>query len=69
MKSRLLPASFLWVIPAITLLAQIPHPDDAPKPLTPEESAKRFKLPDGFRMELIASEPLIHEASGVCWDE
>lgn len=42
---------------------------DAPKPLSPEESAKRVKLPAGFRLELIASEPLVKEPSGVCWDE
>jgi putative membrane-bound dehydrogenase-like protein len=26
-------------------------------------------LPPGFRLELVASEPLIREPSGVCWDE
>ena len=49
--------------------AQIPTPTDAPKPRTPEESAAAFKLPDGFRMEVVASEPLIASPSGVCWDE
>ena len=39
--------------------AGIPKPTDAPKPLTPEQSAAAFKLPDGFRMEVVASEPLI----------
>src|SRR3989454_11537944 len=50
-------------------LAQIPKPTDAPKPLTPEQSAAAFKLPDGFRMEVAASEPLIASPSAVCWDE
>src|SRR6185436_10287304 len=50
-------------------LAQIPNPTDAPKPLSPEQSAAAFKLPEGFRMEVIASEPLIASPSGVCWDE
>src|SRR6266487_3129237 len=50
-------------------LAQIPKPTDAPKPMTPEQSAAAFKLPDGFRMEVIASEPLIASPSAVCWDE
>ncbi|HTN01094.1 MAG TPA: hypothetical protein VL132_04415, partial [Planctomycetaceae bacterium] len=49
--------------------AEIPTPQDAPKPLSPAESAKQFHLPDGFRLDLIAAEPLIHEPSGVCWDE
>jgi putative membrane-bound dehydrogenase-like protein len=41
---------------------------DAPKPLTPEESRKSFKLPDGFRIELVASEPLLAEPTGMCFD-
>lgn len=49
--------------------AQIPQPTDAPKPRSPEESAASFKLPDGFRMEVMASEPLIASPSAVCWDE
>ncbi len=47
----------------------IPLPTDAPKPRTPEETARSFRLPDGFRMEVIASEPLIASPSAVCWDE
>src|SRR5437667_7961369 len=60
---------------AVTLLAaaaaaaQIPAPTDAPKPLSPEQSAASFRLPDGFRMEVVASEPLIASPSAVCWDE
>src|SRR5262245_20806610 len=50
-------------------LAQIPKPMDAPKPMAPEQSAASFKLPDGFRMEVVASEPLIASPSAVCWDE
>ena len=49
--------------------AQIPAPTDAPKPRSPEESAAAFKVPDGFRMEIVASEPLIASPSAVCWDE
>ena len=48
--------------------AQIPEPTDAPKPRTPEQSAAAFQLPEGFRMEVVASEPLIASPSGVCWD-
>jgi len=57
---------------ALTLrigLAEIPKPTDAPRAKTPEESAAAFKLPDGFRMEIVASEPLIASPTGVCWDE
>ena len=54
---------------ALSASAQIPAPTDAPKPLTPEQSAAAFKLPDGFRMEIVASEPFIASPSAVCWDE
>jgi putative membrane-bound dehydrogenase-like protein len=66
-KSFCVPLAF-----ALTLriaLAQIPKPTDAPKPMTPERSAAAFKLPDGFQMEVVASEPLIESPTGVCWDE
>lgn len=58
----------LLLLPAAAS-AQIPKPDDAPRPLAPSDAAMSFKLPPGLRMELVASEPLIREPSGVCWDE
>jgi glucose/arabinose dehydrogenase len=51
------------------VLAQIPEPVDAPGPLTPEQTAASYRLPPGFRLEVIASEPLIASPTGVCWDE
>ena len=48
---------------------QIARPDDAPPALSTDESRATFQLPAGFRMELIAAEPLLREPSGVCWDE
>jgi len=54
---------------SLALDAQIPRPTDAPKPLPPAESAKLVRLPPGFRLELVASEPLVREPSGLCWDE
>jgi len=64
-------ASLAWAALFATQLApaQIPRPTDAPKPMTPTQSASTFKLPDGFRMEVVASEPLIASPSAVCWDE
>lgn len=41
---------------------------DAPQPLSPEESAAKIVLPDGFRIELVASEPVIEEPSCVAFD-
>src|SRR2546429_427487 len=51
------------------VFAQIPKPPDAPRPMTPEQSAAAFKLPDGLRMEVVAGGPLIASPSAVCWDE
>ncbi len=52
-----------------SLLGQIRKPADAPKPSEPEHSQSGFRAPDGFQMKLVASEPLIREPSGICWDE
>lgn len=49
--------------------ADIQPAPDAPQPLAPEASAAQVSLPPGFRLELVAGEPLIREPSGVCWDE
>lgn len=56
----------LW---AVAVGAEIPRPDDAPKPLSAAESARQFQVPVGYRIRLLASEPLITEPSGICWDE
>ena len=53
----------------LTAQAEIPRPADAPRPLSPAEAVNSFHLPPGYTMKLVASEPLIHEPSGVCWDE
>jgi putative membrane-bound dehydrogenase-like protein len=47
---------------------QIPAATDAPKPLAPEESRERFRLPEGFRIELVAAEPQVVEPTGMCFD-
>jgi len=49
---------FLLLAAAALCHAQIPAPTDAPKPLSPEESAAAFVLPDGFRMEVVATRRL-----------
>jgi putative membrane-bound dehydrogenase-like protein len=68
---------FAWagVIAAAGLLllrepaaGQIPRATDAPKPLSPRESRQRFRLPDGFHIELVAAEPQLAEPTGLCFD-
>jgi putative membrane-bound dehydrogenase-like protein len=56
-------------VSVLLAFAQIPAPTDAPKPLTPEETAASYRLPEGFKLEVVASEPLIASPSAVCWDE
>ena len=36
--------------------------------LTPEESLKSFYLPEGYKVELVASEPMIDEPVAIAWD-
>ena len=67
MKKFLLIASILGSVEMS--IGQITKPGDAPKPLPPAESAKLFRVPPGFKLELVASEPLIRQPSGMCWNE
>ena len=36
--------------------------------LSPEESLQRMYLPKGYKIELVASEPMINEPVAVAWD-
>src|SRR5262249_27327842 len=38
------------------------------KPLSPQESAKHIRLPDGFHSEPVAAEPQVIEPTGLCFD-
>ena len=42
---------------------QIEPAGDAPQPKSPEASAAEVDVPEGFRLELVASQPLIKEPS------
>jgi hypothetical protein len=52
---------------------EIPFPADIPIPpatvLSPEETLKTIKVPPGFKVELVASEPLISTPVAMQWDE
>ncbi|MFO0915374.1 MAG: PVC-type heme-binding CxxCH protein [Pirellulales bacterium] len=58
-----------WALCSVTAWCQVEPLTDAPPPLDPLVSAEKFQVPPGYRVELVASEPLIHEPSGVCWNE
>ncbi|MBL7697682.1 MAG: cytochrome C [Chitinophagaceae bacterium] len=38
------------------------------EPLPVEESLKRFRLPGGYRLEIVAAEPMISEPAAIAWD-
>jgi mono/diheme cytochrome c family protein/glucose/arabinose dehydrogenase len=40
-----------------------------PPALTPEQEMKTFKLPSGFKVELVASEPMIESPVAISWDD
>ena len=37
-------------------------------PLSPEDALKTFYMPPGYRLELVASEPLVQEPVAIDWD-
>lgn len=46
----------------------IVNTNPSPAYLTPQESMKKMHLPKGYRLELVASEPMIHEPVAMTWD-
>ena len=38
------------------------------KPLSPEESINSMEIPDGYKLQLVASEPMISEPVLCVWD-
>lgn len=62
-------AVIIHVVNTDSVRCQIPQPYDAPKAMSPAESVKEFQLPAGIKIKLLASEPLVVQPTGVCWDE
>lgn len=62
----------LIVISACSPGNENPKPVFNPHPvadyLSPEESMKKIFLPDGYQIELVASEPMIKEPVAIAWD-
>ncbi|MFN3241044.1 MAG: discoidin domain-containing protein [Planctomycetota bacterium] len=65
-------ASWLSLVP----LAAQQHPEREPvpakvaraRPQSPEQAIASFQLPTGYRLELVASEPMIQEPAVLAWD-
>jgi len=51
--------------PAVALAEQAPHLG----PLSPEESAKKWHVREGYRIELVAAEPVVLDPVAFDWDE
>jgi mono/diheme cytochrome c family protein/glucose/arabinose dehydrogenase len=78
--SRLRIAAILVALAAVTGLADQSSPVNRPwppgvqkvsddsKPLSPEDAIKTFYMPPGYRVELVASEPLVQEPVALDWD-
>ena len=63
-----------WSIVIVALVAnvatgQIQPAEDAPRPLSPAQSAAKMQLPAGFRIDVVASEPLVADPTCVAFDE
>lgn len=63
---------FFIVLSACSPNDENPKPVFNPHPtadyLSPEESMKKIFLPDGYKIELVASEPMIKEPVAIAWD-
>jgi len=57
--------SWLAVANDGTDAADIP---DIPKPLPPEEQIELFQVPEGFRVEFVAGEPMLEEPTAMAFD-
>src|SRR5262249_24374810 len=51
------------------LAGEIQPATDRPQPKSPEASARCVTLPSGFRLDLVAAEPLVREPTAMAFDE
>src|SRR5262249_39044989 len=70
------PLQRAWLIPLLLgILSRNLHADeiqpaaDRPQPKSPAESARCVTLQKGFRLDLVAAEPLVREPTAMCFDE
>jgi putative membrane-bound dehydrogenase-like protein len=62
-------ATLSGILSLTTWAAEIEPAIDRPQPKTPAESARCARLPPGFRLDIVAAEPLIREPSAMAFDE
>jgi putative membrane-bound dehydrogenase-like protein len=61
--------SFVLALALAAPLAWLAGCSSSDKPLTPEDALKAFELPEGFRIELVASEPNVVDPVAMAFDE
>ena len=66
--NQLVKACVIWACSVACVVAADQPEPKAPLPLSPSESVRELRLPEGFRIELVASEPLVVEPSCVVFD-
>lgn len=61
--------SLVAICPRTLRAEDIQPATDRPQPKSPAESARCVKLPPGFRLDIVAAEPLVREPSAMAFDE
>ena len=75
MRQHFLQALSAWILLVTIATAQqvslIPHAQDKPPgdPLSPQEAVKKMKVPEGFTVEIVASEPMIVNPVAMTFDD
>src|SRR5262245_56310006 len=62
-------ASATTTAPRTAFADEIQPATDRPQPKLPADSARCAKLPPGFRLDLVAAEPLVREPSAMAFDK
>ncbi len=58
-----------FLVLALAVAATPPCPEPQASPLSPEEALRTFRLAPGFRIELVAAEPLVQDPVAMTFDE
>ena len=70
--SQLFRRIFASLIPSLILLVALSYQSPALEPgplLSPKEAVSKMTFPDGFSVDLLASEPELVQPIAFCWDE
>ena len=57
-----------FILMSLSFLGNAADKYDSVKPLSPQESIKTIQVPDGYELQVVASEPMIKEPVDCVWD-